>query len=157
MLPGSKKVIHQLLRKLICAPPGWICSLPAPTNIGGRNRNPPDYAAGLFETPATAHLGRARRTGDRQWVAEDNNGQPVAIIRRGDPTLPAVFRCEPTPRRALRGHCGSRIPFLGAELRAEKLQPRRGEILFLCPEPRVRTEHSTSPSLTCCLASEYLA
>jgi hypothetical protein len=97
VLPGSKKAIHQLLRKLIWAPPGRICSLPAPTSIDARNRNPPDYATGLFETPATAHLGRARRTGDRQWVAEDNNGQAVAIIRRGDPTLPAVFRCEPTP------------------------------------------------------------
>ena len=51
-----------------------------------------------FTSPATAHLGQARRTGPGEWVALDNYGQPVATI--GWPYLgrPATYRCDPRPK-----------------------------------------------------------
>lgn len=33
-----------------------------------------------FTSPATAHLGQARRTGEAKWVAVDNDGNLAATI-----------------------------------------------------------------------------
>jgi hypothetical protein len=49
----------------------------------------------IFTSPATAHLGQARRTGEREWLAVDNYGQPVATIWTPYRGRPGTFRCNP--------------------------------------------------------------
>jgi hypothetical protein len=48
-------------------------------------------------SPATAHLGHARRTGGQEWLAVNNYGQPVATIWSPYLGSPGIFRCEPLP------------------------------------------------------------
>jgi len=50
-----------------------------------------------FVSPATAHLGQARRTSPGEWVAVDNYGQPVATIWTPYLDRPDIFRCDPLP------------------------------------------------------------
>jgi hypothetical protein len=51
-----------------------------------------------FTSPATAHLGYARRTAEKEWSAVDNNGQAVATIWSPYPWRPDTFRCDPLPQ-----------------------------------------------------------
>lgn len=48
-------------------------------------------------SPATAHLGHARRTRPGEWVAVDNYGRPVATIWTPYLSRPGTFRCDPLP------------------------------------------------------------
>ncbi|MEY9776454.1 ornithine cyclodeaminase family protein [Arthrobacter sp. MW3 TE3886] len=50
-----------------------------------------------FASPATAHLGQARRAGEGEWVAVDNYGRPVATIWSPYLGRPNTFRCDPLP------------------------------------------------------------
>lgn len=50
-----------------------------------------------FTSVATAHLGQARRTGPGEWLAVDNDGQPMATIWSPYLSRPATFRCDPLP------------------------------------------------------------
>ena len=50
-----------------------------------------------FTSPATAHLGQARRTGEGEWVVVDNDGHPVATIWSPYLRRPETFRCDPLP------------------------------------------------------------
>jgi hypothetical protein len=50
-----------------------------------------------FTSPTSAHLGKARRTGEGEWVAVDNYGQPVATIWSPYLGRPDTFRCDPLP------------------------------------------------------------
>lgn len=55
----------------------------------------PDH--GTFTSPATAHLGQARRIGEGEWAAVDNYGRPVATIWSPYLGRPDTFRCDPLP------------------------------------------------------------
>ncbi|MBT2522520.1 hypothetical protein [Arthrobacter sp. ISL-28] len=50
-----------------------------------------------FTSPATAHLGQARRTGEGEWVAVDKGGHPVATIWSPYLRRPETIRCDPLP------------------------------------------------------------
>lgn len=63
------------------------------------DRDPLDFNPGrdTFTSPATAHLGKARRTGEGEWIAMDNYGRPVATIWSPYLGRPDTFRCDPLP------------------------------------------------------------
>jgi hypothetical protein len=63
------------------------------------DRDPLGFNPGrdTFTSPATAHLGKARRTGEGEWVAVDNYGRPVATIWSPYLGRPDTFRCDPLP------------------------------------------------------------
>ena len=50
-----------------------------------------------FTSLSSAHLGQARMSRPREWVAVDNYGQPVATIWTPYLSRPDTFRCDPLP------------------------------------------------------------
>jgi hypothetical protein len=56
-----------------------------------------NWAQDTFTSPTTAHLGHARRSGEKEWVALDNYGRPVATIWTPYLGSPGTFRCDPLP------------------------------------------------------------
>jgi hypothetical protein len=50
-----------------------------------------------FTSPTSAHLGQARRIGEREWAAVDNYSRPVATIWSPYLGRPESFRCDPLP------------------------------------------------------------
>lgn len=59
----------------------------------------------MFASPATAHLGSARRVTEEEWVVLDNYGMGVGTIWTPYLWQPGVYRCDPLPGApAVAGH-----------------------------------------------------
>jgi hypothetical protein len=56
-----------------------------------------DQMPSTISSSRSAHLGHAYRNGEREWVAVDNYGRPVATIWTPYLGRPGTFRCDPLP------------------------------------------------------------
>lgn len=50
----------------------------------------------LITSEATAHLGHALRTGEKEWKVMDHYGNSLATIFSPARAMPQTFRCDPS-------------------------------------------------------------
>jgi hypothetical protein len=82
-----------------------------------------DQMPSTISSSRSAHLGHAYRNGEREWVAVDNYGRPVATIWTPYLGRPGTFRCDPLPHARYARSRGRRL-LDGPRLRTEQLLSR---------------------------------